>query len=536
VEDHPITFGGWLLAFSSIIALRLLGESFLSSFSGKSPDFFIGSSLAAWLFFLFAALILVMILGVYLRIGYRKIANILLWGFIMVIFPPLIDRSLCGPDYWSFYLFDGLSGLFSKFLLFFGDSPCLGITYGVRFEVAFAAILVGVYAFIKTKKPIRSLFAVILTYSTLFILGSLPWLAAMLLLLPKNIFSVQSYDIAGVFLSTTGFLSIRDISILNALNVKMNLIYAFFISILSMLFFWKYFQRTFIEIAKNIRWVQILIHSGLVLFGITLGAFYFPQNITLNAFSFLAAANLILSATFSWIASVFLNDIADKSIDEMTNTNRPLVSGQADIEDYKDIFWPFFILALALGLSVGTKFFFLALIYQIIGVIYSIFPYRLKRFPIIATFLSALAITLWFFAGFMLLSDNQQIDQLPRQIIALMLVAFTISLPVKDLKDIEGDKKNGVWTVPVIFGEKWARFIIGLGIFISYSLSVLWLNAKILFFPAMLCGLFSFIVLQSEKISSRRVHVWVFAAIFFYTACIFFFLFLPILAAKLKLG
>ena len=63
-----------------------------------------------------------------------------------------------------------------------------------------------------------------------------------------------------------------------------------------------------------------------------------------------------------------------------------------------------------------------------------------------------------------------------------------ISLPIKDLKDIEGDQKNGVWTIPVLLGETWARFAIGLGIFVSYALSVVWLNAKILFFPAMILG------------------------------------------------
>ena len=67
------------------------------------------------------------------------------------------------------------------------------------------------------------------------------------------------------------------------------------------------------------------------------------------------------------------------------------------------------------------------------------------------------------------------------------------------MKDIEGDRENGVWTIPVLLGETWARFAIGLGIFISYALSVIWLNAKILFFPAMILGALSFWILQIKK-------------------------------------
>ena len=115
-------------------------------------------------------------------------------------------------------------------------------------------------------------------------------------------------------------------------------------------------------------------------------------------------------------------------------------------------------MSLILALTVGVKFFLVILTYQIIGWIYSCWPFRLKRFPGVASFLSALALTLLFSSGFMLLADNQDISQFPAKVFWLLIIAFMISLPIKDLKDIEGDQKNGIWTIPVLLGETWARF------------------------------------------------------------------------------
>lgn len=190
-------------------------------------------------------------------------------------------------------------------------------------------------------------------------------------------------------------------------------------------------------------------------------------------------------------------------------------------------------MSLILALTVGVKFFLLIFVYQVIGWIYSVWPFRLKRFPVVASFLSALALVLLFLSGFMLLADGQNISRLPAKVFWLLIIAFTISLPVKDLKDIEGDRKNGVWTIPVLLGENWARFLIGLGIFISYALSVVWLNLKILFFPAMILGATSFWILQNRKISVRKVHIWIFGLLFGYVLLMAYFLFWPVFRLKI---
>jgi len=530
IESYPLTLTVWLTAFSAIMILRVLGEGLLSGFADKSLTLFIGSALAACLFFVFSYLIVLTFLALWLKKDLKKVANVLLWGFLLAIFPPMIDKVWCGQNFcWSFYAFDSLKGIFVRFLTFFGNNAAIGITYGVRVEVALAIIFVAIYAYIKQKKAIKAILTGFLTYVILFILGSFPsWLAYLYFLPKKSLFMVQSFDIAGLFLTPASYFSITETDFVNALNVKMNLIYAYLLVWVVVLFFWLFYREKFWLVVKNVRWVQIMIHGGLILTGAGLGAFYFPQNFQVGFFQFFAISNLVLAAICAWIASVMLNDEIDLEIDKMTNKQRPLATGALASDDYQQLFWIFFALSFILAITVGVKFFLIILVYQAIGWVYSAWPFRLKRFPVVASFFSALALALLFMTGFMLLADGQNIIRFPHQVFWLLIIAFTISLPIKDLKDIEGDRVNEVWTIPVLLGETRARFAIGLGIFASYALSVVWLNAKILFLPAMILGALSFWILQTKKIGARRVHIFVFGFLFIYVALMAYLVFRPV--------
>jgi 4-hydroxybenzoate polyprenyltransferase len=529
IENYPLSLSQFLLGFFAIIAVRMLGENLLMGFADKSLSYFIGSTLAAYLFFLFSYLLTLVFLAVYLKEPIQKIANILLWGFWLAVFPPILDKILCGAQKcWSFYTFDSLLGLFERFFTFFGSDPTLGITYGVRIEVALAVIFVAGYIYLKTKNVWKPAIGAIFLYIILFILGSFPsWLTYFILFPAKSPLSVQGFDVAGLFLSPARYFSVSEGDILNALNVKMNLIYAFLLVFLLIFISWKFSREKFWLIAQNVRWIQISIHVGIILVGAGLGAFYFPNNLTIDVFSFFALANLVLAAVFAWLASVFLNDREDIAIDQLTNASRPLVSGKVSSEEYSHLFLVTFALSLVLALTAGVKFFLLIIAYQFIAWIYSAPPFRLKRFPILATFLSAWAFLLLCFSGFILISNNQDLSGFPMKFVWLLVIALTLSLPIKDLKDIEGDKHDGVWTIPVLLGETWGRFAIGLGIFVSYGLSVILLNAKILFFPATIFGATSFLILQSKKISPRRVHIWVFGLLFVYVFLMAYLIFRP---------
>jgi len=126
------------------------------------------------------------------------------------------------------------------------------------------------------------------------------------------------------------------------------------------------------------------------------------------------------------------------------------------------------------------------------------------------------------FAGFILVTFSQDIIEFPKRIFWLMLFSLTLALPIKDLKDIKGDKLDGVATIPVVFGEYWGKIIIGSGIFLSYFLSVILLNESRLLLWAIIVGGLSFWVVTSsgenKKISNRNLIWWVMGLVIIYLA------------------
>jgi 4-hydroxybenzoate polyprenyltransferase len=176
-----------------------------------------------------------------------------------------------------------------------------------------------------------------------------------------------------------------------------------------------------------------------------------------------------------------------------------------------------FLLALIGALSLGFSFAALIFVYQFLAWLYSSATFRLKRFLGVATFVSAIASLMILFLGYILLSNDQTLSGLSWRVILLLLITYTLSLPIKDFKDIEGDKKDGVFTLPVVLGEKKGRLVLSVNIFISYMLSVFFINELDLFFWALAFGVVTFLLITNEKIKPRKLPGWTLAIISTYT-------------------
>ena len=112
------------------------------------------------------------------------------------------QNSLRAQRCWSFYAFDSLAGLGKRFFTFFGSDPAIGITYGVRIEVALAVFFLIFYIFLKTQNALKAFLGGLISYIILFILGSFPsWLTFLFLRRKKASFGIEKFDIAGLFLS-----------------------------------------------------------------------------------------------------------------------------------------------------------------------------------------------------------------------------------------------------------------------------------------------------------------------------------------------
>lgn len=536
VENSPTTFWLWLAAFSGIIVLRLLVENWLENFRNHSGLFLFYEFTHTFLFFLISYISFAALVNKILKVEIKKAANVLLWGFLIIVTPPIIDFIISkGRGFWSFYKFDSLAGLAKRFFTFFGDKPEIGITYGVRIEVALAIVFLFVFSLVKSKNIIKSLSLSFFSYLIFFVLGTFPsWITIITSGFTKGFFAVTEIDIAQMFLTPAKIFSREIPDIVSALNIKMSIIYSLILILLLVISCLPellrrtsgqagllFSRKKTLSFFANARYPQLIYHGGLLFIGAGLAYIFTGAPIEINFFNVTGLLVLLPSVFLAWLASIVSNDIYDQESDQLTsNKNRPLIKNIFSLEEYKTTGWMLFAASIFFAAVVNFKIALLLIVYQAIAWIYSCPPLRLKRFAFVSTFVSSIASLMILFSGYILISPEQNIKGIPFPLIALLVIGYTLALPIKDLKDIEGDKKNGVWTVPVLFGEYWGKVVVGGGLFLSFIASVAIFNEFRLFWWALICGAISFwIILSSgtdKKIKYHRLPWWILEIVMIY--------------------
>lgn len=503
-----------VLSFLSVLILRCFIEQYVALSSLLSPNEVLVEFIHNLFFFGLSFLLIWILLSFILKINPVRLGYLFNWAFLLMLFPPLADILMTkGEIFWSFYLLGNVKTLGGYYFSLFGNLPSGIVYFGTKITFLLAIFLLAVLVYFKTKSLWRSLFAAVGSYSALFFMGAFP----SFLTYAAYLFSGRSLtgvnEIAIVQFVGTSFktFGVEFFSVKYLFSYHLDFFYfPFFLFVLGIIF-WKISREKFISVFKNARYPQLIYHGGLFFMGVGLGILRYPDNFQLNFVSAFAGLTLLLSVFLAWLASVAPNDIYDAEIDKITNPNRPLPRGIFEKKEYAEVGLLFFLLSLLGGAVIGPWFFSLLLVYQILAWTYSAPPYRLKKFPGVATFVSALASLTVLFLGYTLLSEGQSIHSLSWRIIVLLLVSYTLCLPIKDFKDIEGDGKYGVWTAPVMLGEKKGRLVVATNIFISYMLSVFFLNESRLFFWALLFGAMSFLVMNWGKIKPRQIYSWILA-------------------------
>lgn len=175
-----------------------------------------------------------------------------------------------------------------------------------------------------------------------------------------------------------------------------------------------------------------------------------------------------ISIFFGWLFCVFFNNITDLEIDKISNKDRPLVKGSIEEGTYKRVTVLLFILAIVFSLASGYKTLFFVGLFMLNYTLYSAKPLRLKRIPVLSKLVISFNSLVLLILGHSLVADFMN---MPMIIPIFFLTVFTLAINFIDLKDYEGDKKEGVKTLPVIFGMKKAKRIIGSFFIISMVLS-----------------------------------------------------------------
>jgi 4-hydroxybenzoate polyprenyltransferase len=217
----------------------------------------------------------------------------------------------------------------------------------------------------------------------------------------------------------------------------------------------------------------------------------------------------ILTIVFVYCASSVVNDMADIDIDTVSNSKRPFPSKKLSFSDgYLIIFILLsisLIFAYVAGLLLNKPYFIaFAIIEFCIGIVYSLFTSRnfisasatLATSHIVIPFLSAV----YLFGGSF--SDSKVV------ILSICLWLFySIISNLKDFKDIDGDKRAGRLSIPMLldlnFGKKLILVLLIFTLPITIIARVLLNSSAIGFAASIICNLgflyLGFMVMKTNK-------------------------------------
>ncbi|MCD6383212.1 MAG: UbiA prenyltransferase family protein [Thermoplasmata archaeon] len=184
----------------------------------------------------------------------------------------------------------------------------------------------------------------------------------------------------------------------------------------------------------------------------------------------------VSALVFMNAASNVLNQVYDIDIDRINKPYRPLPSGIYTREETLWIAVFLYLFSFWRAAIVGRTFFFMILLIALFTIIYSVPPLRLKKRLWISNISIALPRGMLGIVASWCIFGNIT-DPTPWAIGAVMAIYLVGSTTTKDLTDVEGDRKYGVRTLPVVYGKKKAIYL-SLPFFLLPSLATLFFVQK----------------------------------------------------------
>jgi 4-hydroxybenzoate polyprenyltransferase len=193
----------------------------------------------------------------------------------------------------------------------------------------------------------------------------------------------------------------------------------------------------------------MVFYGGLGFFGFVLSGRISGIAIKSDIFSLLGILAIFLCLAFAFWSLQVLNDFHDIRTDIVARGRNPLLKGIGRGYYFASgMCIAFFSLAIALVLNYTA--FLIILTLFLMGVVYSVPPLRLKRVPVLATFMLAVAVVLSMGLGFSAHFGEKAVLAIPAKILVPTLIGITLGFVSKDINDIEGDRLDGVLTIPIV--------------------------------------------------------------------------------------
>jgi len=500
-QTVPITLESWFLAFVGIILVRI----FLEQYSGFQFKHFVLIDMPTLIhygvFYLATIIALMVILMFFAKTSLGEVAIVCIFGFFVIWIAPIIDLIFAGVGgHIMSYLFVPGEELFIRFITFFNWHLVSGITLGIQIELILGLIFCYLYVYTATKNIIRAVGAVMVFYIFIFFMVSIPSLIV-LFLTPQTSISatimqsmVSSNIIANnihpSFMSTElGLFNLAFNKLMIGINTVLGIIVVF-------LFFWLGAQKKLLAIIKNSR-PERLFHFFLLFI---LGSSLVPtSSFFIGWIDVLSYILAFFSFTFAWLFSVCQNDIHDSKIDSVSNPDRPVITQELSKNGMQAASKIFLLFTFLAAYASSHYVLFFVSLFLLVYFIYSNPPLRLKRFVIINSFLVGLACLSVIMAGFFLVSPDKHIIAFSPGLALAIIIFFTAVTNIRDLKDVEGDRADGIKTLSILLGVERAKKLIAGTIGLFYLLIPWYFNIPWLIAPAVLSTILSWYFITKKN-------------------------------------
>lgn len=191
-----------------------------------------------------------------------------------------------------------------------------------------------------------------------------------------------------------------------------------------------------------------------------------PGNAVMGAISIILVALIdrsisipiilaMIAVFFETAAGNVINDYFDYNIDLVNKPERPIPSGRISLENGKKYAYFLFLCGTICGFLISylTNNWIPFIIVLLADIILYLYAYKLKTTPLIGNLAVGFMTGFGFvFGGFTINNPNIIMTS-----IFLGFFAFVMTTAreiVKDIEDVEGDKKDGARTLPILIGKK----------------------------------------------------------------------------------
>ncbi|MCD6232877.1 UbiA family prenyltransferase [bacterium] len=488
LENARISFWYFVFSFFSVITVRIFLELISNRNSLTLPAIIEKISplpfLHYYLFYLSLLLSFVVLFYFATREQLKRIFRVLLTGFAITILVPILDLIFTfGKGARLTYLLPGVHhNLILRFLTFggfFNPLTDIGITFGLKIEVLLALIFSFFYFLLKTRRIFRSILFSFFFYVVLFLYGILPFFSQLFL----SLFGLRFQYSAFLMVST--YLLILPIQLL--------------------ILFYLYNKQYLKEFLKDIRIFRAIHYELMFIAGIIFAKFYLGKLLTFNEHTLFTLIFVPLAIFFAGMFSLITNNLEDIKIDKISDAKASSVARETMPKNiYKKIALVAFILAILYSVVIGFSVLFLILLFEACYWLYSMPPLKLKRVPFLSKFIIAFDSFILVWLGFRL-GVGDSFAHFPVSLWLFFLVFLPLPLNFIDIKDYEGDKVQGIKTLPVMMGFKKSKLLIGLFFLLTPFYLYFSFHISSLLIPGFIFGLIEFWLINKKRYSDRAV-------------------------------